>query len=107
MSYLDYLYEQNRQTESEEALQISSQPVKGKLRATNCRVGAHKFALWKVRINRGGYDTYGQYFGTGAPIWHGECMCGHHALEFFRAPTRAAAKATVRRMHTLAARFYR
>jgi hypothetical protein len=85
---------------------IARQPQGCKSRA-KCRLDSHKFELTKVRINRGGYTDSGQYFGIGAPLWHGECMCGHHCVAYFRAPDRDAAKALVRGHHDRKARFYR
>jgi hypothetical protein len=50
-------------------------------------------SLTRVRLNHGGYDENGRYFGRGEPLFaydNGESW-GH-----LRAPTRAAAKAKLR-----------
>jgi len=31
-----------------------------------------KFYLYKVRLNQGGYDSTGKYFGTGMPLYYFE-----------------------------------
>lgn len=60
-----------------------------------------KLRIRSVRLNRGGYDTYGQYFGEGEPVFLIESDDGeisHHV----RAPNRSKAKAIAREMYPLA-----
>jgi hypothetical protein len=60
--------------------------------------------LRRVRINSGGYDAGGAYWGLGQPLWHAQDEDGNGKI--FRSPSREAAKA-----HLVAtypgARFYR
>lgn len=64
-----------------------------------------RFTLQRVRLNSGGYDSGGAYWGHGQPLfWYegpGPGEDGH-----LRASDREAAKAAVRKLHP-AARFYR
>ena len=75
----------------------------------NCRYGAPmgrytgpkyldpetgKVSLRRVRLNSGGYDAGGAYWGQGAPLWYAEDGDGNSL--FFRAATREAAKAALR-----------
>jgi hypothetical protein len=60
--------------------------------------------LRKVRINQGGYDDGGAYWGTGETLWHAET---DEAEGFFRAPSRLHAKQYVRDNAGDAVRFYR
>jgi hypothetical protein len=69
------------------------------------------FTLRRVRLNSGGYDDGGAYWGIGAPLfwWAIEIREGESRDEcsgYFRARDRAAAKAHIRGLHP-AARFYR
>ena len=57
------------------------------------RCSAAKMSLTRVRLNNGGYDENGRYFGRDAPLWaydNGDSW-GH-----LRAGTPAAAKAKLR-----------
>jgi len=49
-----------------------------------------KVRLEKVRLNQSGYDSGGAYWGSGMQLWHAEDSDGNE--QFFRAPTREAAK---------------
>ena len=68
-----------------------------------------RFSLQRVRLDHGGYDDGGAYWGAGAPLYryaptearNGECPEG-----FLRAAVRAAAKAQILARYP-AARFYR
>jgi hypothetical protein len=60
--------------------------------------------LVRIRINGGGYDPGGAYWGLGAPLWYVEDQDGNS--QFFRARDRASAKATVAGRWP-GARFYR
>ena len=68
-----------------------------------------RFYLQRVRLNRGGYDDGGAYWGAGAPLYryaatetrNRECPEG-----FLRAADRAAAKAQILALYP-AARFFR
>ena len=50
--------------------------------------------LCRVDINPGGYDNGGAYWGTGAPLYWVESVCGTLS-EYFRAADRTAARAHV------------
>lgn len=64
-----------------------------------------KFQLIRIRINSGGYDSGGAYWGIGTPLYWATTEDG--ATEFFfRAVDRDAAKAEVGRRHP-GARFFR
>jgi hypothetical protein len=64
-----------------------------------------KFALSRVRLNSQGYDSYGSYWGHGAPLWRVECdACD--VFRHIRACDRDAAKALVRKLYPDAT-FYR
>lgn len=54
---------------------------------------AGKLQLERIRINGGGYDAGGAYWGLGQPLWRVMDQDGNH--KFFRASDRAAAKASV------------
>lgn len=54
-----------------------------------------KFRLFRVKLNKGGYDDGGAYWGIGKPLW---CAMSEHAIEgedyyrdFVRASTRELA----------------
>jgi hypothetical protein len=64
-----------------------------------------RFNLETVRINQGGYDSGGAYWGTGMALWRAQEREGGTEL-FFRAPSRDAAKAKVRERFPNA-RFYK
>ncbi len=49
-----------------------------------------KISLQRVRLDSGGYDKGGAYWGTGTPLWYAEDQDGNN--KYFRAPTREAAK---------------
>ncbi len=68
-------------------------------RATSTRQPAPgvKFHLSRVRINQGGYDSGGAYWGTGRPLYHAWGEGETEVLEtFVRALTRDGAKEAVR-----------
>jgi len=67
------------------------------------RVAAHKLQLARVRINSGGYDAGGAYWGTGMPLWN--AWNGEICL-YLRARNRELAKEAIRETYP-AARFYR
>lgn len=52
-----------------------------------------KLSLRRIRINSGGYDSGGAYWGLGEPLWFVEDLDGNS--QFFRASNRAAAKASI------------
>lgn len=68
---------------------------------------AGKFVLQRVRLNQGGYDRYGSYWGVGAPLYYYELdsykddIFGH-----IRACNREDAKERIRES-VPGARFYR
>lgn len=72
-----------------------------------------KVTLQRIRLNNGGYDDMGRYYGTGAPLYYyaneefsehvGNFLCDG----YFRASDRAAAKAHVRALPLMCeCRFY-
>jgi hypothetical protein len=53
-----------------------------------------KFNLRRIRLNRGGYDAYGAYYGLGHPLYEAVAdIDNEHVQIQFRAPDRRAAKA--------------
>jgi hypothetical protein len=54
---------------------------------------AGRIYLRRVPINTGGYDTFGAYWGLGAPLWEAQDQDGNGRI--FRARDRAAAKADI------------
>jgi len=66
---------------------------------------AVKVSLRRIRLNGGGYDRGGAYWGAGVPLWWAGSDCGLVDL-YFRAADRIAAKAHVRQQFPGAA-FYR
>lgn len=71
---------------------------------------APKFSLQRVRLDAGGYDAGGAYWGTGEPLWRASDDTSNPTCDtielFFRAHTREQAKRmVVAKVPT--ARFYR
>jgi hypothetical protein len=64
-----------------------------------------KVCMTKVRLNQGGYDSGGAYWGVAEPLYWAASDDGELDL-WFRAESREAAKAHVRSLY-LGARFYR
>jgi hypothetical protein len=69
-----------------------------------------KIRLFKVRLNQGGYDSTGTYWGTGTPLW---CAQSEDETEMiliqnyhFRASSREEAKQHIRANYPNAT-FYR
>lgn len=59
--------------------------------------------LYRIRINAQGYDSFGQYYGPGLPLY--ECvgpLDGEHVQLQFRAKDRSEAKAFVRNLYPFA-----
>ncbi len=94
-----------------------------KLPAVNCARGApmgradwddgaprdlpRRFYLRRIRLDSGGYDNGGAYWGHGAPLWYAETeSVDGEAFFFIRATDRAAAKTEVLRRYP-GARFFR
>lgn len=65
---------------------------------------AGRIHLMRVRLNSGGYDAGGAYWGIGAPLWYVEDQDGNS--QYLRARDRAAAKAAIL-ANWPDARFYR
>lgn len=72
-----------------------------------------RFELARVRLNIGGYDSGGAYWGHGKPLYRARAFVDKGELEmggmvewFLRAESRDAAKATVRGKYPNA-KFYR
>jgi hypothetical protein len=63
-----------------------------------------KWTLQRVRLDRGGYDPGGAYWGIGQPLYWANDGADD---AYFRARDRAAAKAYVRANFDPDARFYR
>lgn len=63
-----------------------------------------KCSLRQVKLDRGGYDSGGAYWGTGETLWRAQDENGREM--FFRATDRIAAKAHVLSKHH-GVRFYR
>lgn len=64
-----------------------------------------KFTLQRVRIDSGGYDPGGAYWGIGAPLYWYATDDGE-VSSYLRASTRTGAKAKIRAMYP-DARFWR
>lgn len=64
-----------------------------------------RFNLMKVRLDAGGYDPGGAYWGHGGPLYYFEASDGT-ASGYLRAPSRASAKLKVLEQCP-AAKFYR
>jgi len=64
-----------------------------------------RFYLHRIRLNQGGYDCLGRYWGTGAPLYMFAREDDAHS-GYLRAATREDAKAQVRDAHP-GARFFR
>jgi hypothetical protein len=76
------------------------EPIPGEPARTPARV-----SLRRVRLNTGGYDFSGCYWGTGAPLW--EATCDDWASAYHvRASDREDARGAVLEKHPRA-RFYR
>jgi len=59
-----------------------------------------RFALCRVRINGGGYDPGGAYWGLGPSLyWANAATGGNDVNMFFRAHSREEAKAIVRKTY--------
>ncbi len=57
-----------------------------------------KVYLRRIRLNSGGYDRGGAYWGCGVPLWYAEDSEGEGGI-YFRATSREAAKAHVLARH--------
>jgi hypothetical protein len=68
-------------------------------------VTAGRLTLRRIRINAGGYDSGGAYWGLGQPLWYVEDVDGNS--QFIRARDREAAKAHIREAWGPSAKFYR
>lgn len=73
------------------------------VRASDASTG--RVHVTRVRLDQGGYDSGGAYWGGGQPLYYAASDDGAVDL-FFRASDRAAAKARVRAKHP-SARFFR
>lgn len=65
-----------------------------------------KFQLTRIRLNNGGYDCNGSYWGQGAPLYQFQSETDSDICGSLRAHTRAQAKAETRTKQSNA-RFYR
>ena len=65
-----------------------------------------RFYLHGVRVNAGGYDGAGAYWGLGQKLWRAVSTCGRVEL-FFRAADRQAARSEVRKACSGAVTFFR
>lgn len=66
---------------------------------------APRFRLRRIRVNQGGYDSGGAYWGLGTPLWRAEDRT-YTAIYYFRSTNRDAAKVHVLALHP-DARFFR
>lgn len=64
-----------------------------------------KISLRRVRLDRGGYDSGGAYWGHGEPLYWAQSECGEVSW-FIRSRSRDAVKAEILLRYPLA-RFYR
>jgi hypothetical protein len=66
-------------------------------------------SLRRVRLNRGGYDAYGSYWGAGQPLyWYNFIGAdGQEVDDHIRADDRDHAKEVIRRKHGDMVRFLR
>lgn len=62
-----------------------------------------KVKLNQVRLDSGGYDSGGAYWGTGQALWH--CQDSEGNELFFRSANRDSAKKELQSKHTVT--FYR
>ncbi len=67
---------------------------------------SYKVSLQRIRLDRGGYDSGGAYWGIGQPLYWARVEGPAGFEMFFRASSRDAAKAIVRERYPHA-RFYR
>jgi len=65
-----------------------------------------KFTLRRVRINQGGYDKHGHYWGVGQPLYEYESDEGDLYQDYIRADNREHAKDKIRAKYP-GATFYR
>lgn len=59
-----------------------------------------KFYMRKIRLNSGGYDADGRYWGIGAPLYRAEAFhepTNTEEIEYFRAYDREKAREFIRR----------
>ena len=70
----------------------------------------YKISLTRIRLDSGGYDSGGAYWGHDQPLYWASAASGDPGVSdldmFLRAPSREAAKAAVRDEYP-EARFYR
>ena len=64
-----------------------------------------KVSLVRVRLDSGGYDKGGGYWGTGTPLWFAEDAEGNST--YFRSDSRESAKDKLIKEHSLITSFYR
>jgi len=67
-------------------------------------VAAGPLYLRRIRLNSGGYDAGGAYWGLGTALWYVEDQRGNS--HFFRCPSREGAKVVIHNEWP-GARFYR
>ena len=66
--------------------------------AIQMQIDKLKFTLRRERLNSGGYNSFGSYFGTGAPLyWYYSDDAEHSG--YLRASSREQAKEHVRQLH--------
>lgn len=58
-----------------------------------------KFYLKRIRINQGGYDSLGGYWGIGMPLYYAETEDPQGPDLYFRAEDRNDAKDYIRKRH--------
>lgn len=76
----------------------------GRPRVGTLKTDANPLYLARVRLDAGGYDAGGSYWGLGQPLFHVADQAGNS--HFLRAADRDDAKAKIREAHP-GARFFR
>lgn len=66
-----------------------------------------KVYMERVRLNRGGYDSFGSYWGVGGPLWRIDDPQAENGARHLRARDREHAKAVYREQWRKDAVFYR
>ncbi len=90
------------------AAREDKEEIRAHVKALEARQAAQcapKVTLRRIRLNSGGYDPQGAYWGIGAPLYWAATDDGEYDATF-RADDRDDAKATVREVYPNA-RFYR
>lgn len=61
-----------------------------------------RLEISRVKLNRGGYDRRGRYYGVGEKVWCAvDTATATHGPKCVRAPNKAAARAAFKQQHNL------